>query len=72
MFSDFFLDIPAAVSLPHFLDADPSLMKGIQGLKGDPEKHKTTIYLQPVSIRLLNLKKKQFSITNFFRIILIG
>ena len=48
-FLSFFSDIPAAVSLPHFLDADPSLMKGIQGLKADPEKHKTLIYLQPVS-----------------------
>ncbi|XP_033221751.1 scavenger receptor class B member 1-like isoform X2 [Belonocnema kinseyi] len=42
-----YYNIPAAVSLPHFLDADPSLMKGIQGLKADPEKHRTTIYLQP-------------------------
>lgn len=42
-----YYNIPVAVSLPHFLDADPSLTKGIQGLTADPKKHKTAIYLQP-------------------------
>lgn len=39
--------IPAAMSLPHFLDGDPSLLEDIDGLNPDPEKHRTRIILQP-------------------------
>ncbi|XP_033338900.2 scavenger receptor class B member 1 [Megalopta genalis] len=39
--------IPAAMSLPHFLDADPSLLNGVEGLHPDPEKHRTKIIIQP-------------------------
>lgn len=39
--------IPAAMSLPHFLDADPSLLEGVDGLNPDPEKHVAQIILQP-------------------------
>ncbi|XP_012280921.1 scavenger receptor class B member 1 [Orussus abietinus] len=42
-----YYNIPAAISLPHFLDADPSLMDGIEGIHPDPEKHATRIILQP-------------------------
>ena len=41
--------IPAAMSLPHFLNADPSLLEGVEGLHPDPEKHGTKVILQPVS-----------------------
>lgn len=40
--------IPAAMSLPHFLDADPSLLEGVEGLNPDPEKHRTRIIVQPL------------------------
>ncbi|KAK9297159.1 hypothetical protein QLX08_009032 [Tetragonisca angustula] len=39
--------IPAAMSLPHFLNGDPSLVEEIDGIKPDPEKHSTRIVLQP-------------------------
>ncbi|XP_011297796.1 scavenger receptor class B member 1-like [Fopius arisanus] len=42
-----YYNIPAAVSLPHFLDADPSLIEGVEGLNPDPEKHRTRIFIQP-------------------------
>ncbi|XP_058806100.1 scavenger receptor class B member 1 [Phymastichus coffea] len=42
-----YFNIPAAASLPHFLNGDPSLSNGIEGLKPDPEKHRTEIILQP-------------------------
>lgn len=41
-----YYNIPAAVSLPHFLNADPSLFDNIEGLHPDPEKHSTEIILQ--------------------------
>ena len=44
----YFADIPAAVSLPHFLDADPSLLEDVEGLHPDEAKHRTSIILQPV------------------------
>ncbi|XP_076687354.1 scavenger receptor class B member 1 [Andrena cerasifolii] len=39
--------IPAAMSLPHFLNADPSLLEEVEGLHPDPEKHGTRVILQP-------------------------
>ncbi|XP_026673860.1 scavenger receptor class B member 1-like isoform X2 [Ceratina calcarata] len=42
-----YYSIPAAMSLPHFLDADPSLLEDVEGLNPDPEKHNTTIILEP-------------------------
>ncbi|XP_054002361.1 scavenger receptor class B member 1 [Hylaeus anthracinus] len=42
-----YYNIPAAMSLPHFLNADPSLFDGVEGLNPDPEKHGTKIVLQP-------------------------
>lgn len=46
----FFPDIPAAVSLPHFLNADPSLLEEVDGLHPDKEKHETYVILQQVSV----------------------
>ncbi|XP_043287176.1 scavenger receptor class B member 1 [Venturia canescens] len=42
-----YYNIPAAVSLPHFLDADPSLLEDVDGLHPDETKHRTNIILQP-------------------------
>ncbi|XP_014227323.1 scavenger receptor class B member 1-like [Trichogramma pretiosum] len=42
-----YYNIPAAASLPHFLNADPTLANGIEGLSPDAEKHSTVIQLQP-------------------------
>ncbi|XP_076163556.1 scavenger receptor class B member 1 [Ptiloglossa arizonensis] len=39
--------IPAAMSMPHFLNADPSLLDDVEGLCPDPEKHSSKIILQP-------------------------
>lgn len=43
-------DIPAAVSLPHFYQADESLLERIDGLKPNKTLHGTTLAIQPVSI----------------------
>ncbi|XP_043262677.1 scavenger receptor class B member 1-like [Colletes gigas] len=42
-----YYSIPAAMSLPHFLNADPSLLEGVEGLNPDPEKHTAKIILEP-------------------------
>lgn len=42
-----YYNIPAAMSLPHFLNADPDLSWNIVGLKPDPEQHEARIILQP-------------------------
>lgn len=38
-----------AVSLPHFLDADPSLLENVEGLKPDRKKHESFAILQQVN-----------------------
>ncbi|XP_011870818.1 PREDICTED: scavenger receptor class B member 1-like isoform X2 [Vollenhovia emeryi] len=43
-----YYNIPAAVSLPHFLDADPSLLEDVEGLEPDREKHESYVILQPL------------------------
>ncbi|KAF7987420.1 hypothetical protein HCN44_003182 [Aphidius gifuensis] len=42
-----YYNIPAAISLPHFLYADQSLVDGVEGLHPDPEKHLSSIIIQP-------------------------
>ncbi|CAK9831565.1 Scavenger receptor class B member 1 [Anthophora retusa] len=42
-----YYQIPAAMSLPHLLDADPSLFDKIDGLQPDPKKHLSRIILEP-------------------------
>ncbi|XP_011640597.1 LOW QUALITY PROTEIN: scavenger receptor class B member 1-like [Pogonomyrmex barbatus] len=41
-----YYNIPAVVSFPHFLDADPSLLENVEGLKPDREKHGSYVILQ--------------------------
>ncbi|XP_050453412.1 scavenger receptor class B member 1-like [Cataglyphis hispanica] len=41
-----YYNIPVAVSLPHFLDADPSLLEDIEGLKPDRKKHESFAIVQ--------------------------
>lgn len=42
-----YYNIPTAVSRPHYLNADPSLIESIEGLKPDKEKHSSYVILQP-------------------------
>lgn len=49
LFSIFISDIPAAVSLPHFYNSDPSLVEGVIGMNPVQEKHDSLIALQPVN-----------------------
>ncbi|KOC63072.1 Scavenger receptor class B member 1 [Habropoda laboriosa] len=42
-----YYQIPAAMSLPHLLDSDPSLFEKIEGLNPDPKKHLSRIILEP-------------------------
>ena len=44
-----FLDIPLAVSFPHFYNGDPTLLNPFEGLSPDEAKHGTEIIIQPVS-----------------------
>ncbi|XP_032674305.1 scavenger receptor class B member 1-like isoform X2 [Odontomachus brunneus] len=41
-----YYNIPSAISFPHFLDADPSLLEDIDGLSPDQEKHGSHLILQ--------------------------
>lgn len=42
-------NIPAYMSLPHFLFGDESLIQGVEGLKPNFTKHKTIVYFQPLT-----------------------
>lgn len=41
------IDIPTAVSYPHFYRSDPTLLAAVDGLSPDAEKHSSEIVLQP-------------------------
>lgn len=43
----FLIDIPTAVSYPHFYRSDPSLLAAVDGLNPDAEKHGSEMVLQP-------------------------
>lgn len=43
-----YYNIPVAVSLPHLLDADPSLLEDVEGLKPDRKKHESFVILQQI------------------------
>jgi len=45
----FFPDIPTAVSLPHFLDADPSLLEDVDGLQPIRKEHESFAIYQQVN-----------------------
>jgi len=47
-----FSGIPAAVSKPHFLDADPSLLQHVDGLQPNETLHGTSLAIQPVRKKL--------------------
>ncbi|XP_076233540.1 scavenger receptor class B member 1 [Calliopsis andreniformis] len=53
-----YYNIPAAMSLPHFLNADPSLLEGVEGLNPDLEKHKAKIILQPTIGMPINVNSR--------------
>lgn len=43
------LDLPVAVSLPHFYNSDPSLVNEVEGLHPEKEKHESVVAMEPVS-----------------------
>lgn len=47
--------MPLAITYPHFLNADPSLLEPFEGLNPDKERFKSTLMLQPVSRSELRL-----------------
>lgn len=59
-------DIPAAVSLPHFYNSDPSLVEGVEGLNPIKEKHDSVIALQPVSYNFLAPNPNPITNCHFF------
>lgn len=42
------LKAPMYVSLPHFLDCDPSLLKNVKGLNPNVDEHAMEIDFEPV------------------------
>lgn len=50
--------IPAAMSLPHFLNGDPSLVEDIDGINPDPEKHSTRVIVEPTTGVLMKVNSK--------------
>ncbi|GAB0093081.1 scavenger receptor class B member 1 [Sergentomyia squamirostris] len=42
-----YYNIPLAVSLPHFLNSDPSLLERVEGMSPDKEKHDSILAIQP-------------------------
>lgn len=45
-----FLDVPALLSLPHFLYANKSYLEAVDGLSPSKEDHLTYVELEPVGI----------------------
>lgn len=41
--------MPLAITYPHFMNADPSILERFEGLNPDKERHSSTLMLQPVS-----------------------
>lgn len=52
-----YVDIPVAVSLPHFYNSDPSLLNEVEGLSPNKSLHESIIILQPVRYYLLIFSK---------------
>lgn len=48
--TDCYYGFPIALSYPHFLDADPSLLEGVTGLTPNRSMHESFFVLNPVSI----------------------
>ena len=44
-----FADPPILMSGPHFYQGDPMYYEAVDGLKPNPEKHGTFLYVEPVS-----------------------
>lgn len=47
--TDCYYGFPIALSYPHFYKADPSLLKAVNGLEPQQEKHESYFYIQPQS-----------------------
>lgn len=50
--TDCYYGFPIALSYPHFLDADPSLLEKVSGLTPNRSLHESFFVLNPVSINL--------------------
>lgn len=47
--TDCYYGFPIALSYPHFLYSDPSLLNQVEGSKPDVARHETYFIIQPVS-----------------------
>ncbi|KAH8403141.1 hypothetical protein KR222_005831 [Zaprionus bogoriensis] len=54
--SSCWFDVPIFASYPHFYNADPSYVEGIEGIKPDKDKHEMVIILEPKTGMLLDIK----------------
>jgi len=55
-------DAPLVISQPHLCDADKNVQKTVKGIKPDPSKHKTRLYLVPtLGVMIKAHKRLQFN-----------
>jgi len=55
-------DAPLVISQPHLCDADEKVAKTIEGIKPDPTKHKTRLYVEPnLGVMVQAHKRLQFN-----------
>lgn len=47
--TDCYYGFPIALSYPHFMDSDPTLLEKVEGSHPDPEVHTSYFNIQPVS-----------------------
>lgn len=48
------MGIPLVTSKPHFLEADPELLKNVDGLKPEKQKHQLKLQYEMVRIIIIN------------------
>ncbi|XP_018328053.1 scavenger receptor class B member 1-like [Agrilus planipennis] len=53
---------PFFISLPHFYNADPVLMKNIEGLQPDPEKHDSFLNLHKLGFPMVGVSRFQLNV----------
>lgn len=55
--------VPITLSMPHFYNADPSLLDAVDGLSPDKKKHE--IFIKMHSVRILCLRSRQHFLNQF-------
>lgn len=51
-------DVPIFASSPHFYNADPFYVDGVEGMKPDQDRHEMSVILEPTTGMLLDIKAR--------------